>query len=159
MNQPRKPWYKEPWPWVAIAIPASAVIMGFTTLYLAVSNPDPVIVDDPPPDLPVGTVISKTFYYPRAGGDAASVSKADDPIGEFSPILGDLDRVHHPLRMLLRQRQRPPRQRPQQRQVMIPHPIQVRFHRPWSVPFTCKPNQAHLHSFPLAPAFQRVIPY
>ena len=41
-----KPWYKEPWPWVAIAIPASAVIMGFTTLYLAVSNPDPVIVDD-----------------------------------------------------------------------------------------------------------------
>ena len=42
---------------------------------------------------------------------------------------------------------------------MIPHPIQVRFHRPWSVPFTCKPNQAHLRSFPSAPAFQRVIPY
>ena len=56
------------------------------------------------------------------------------------------------------QLQRPPRQRPQQRQVMIQHPIQVRFHRPWSVPSTCKPNQAHLRSFPLAPAFQRVIP-
>ena len=28
MNQPLKPWYKEPWPWVAIAIPGAAVIMG-----------------------------------------------------------------------------------------------------------------------------------
>jgi len=45
-TEQHRPWYKEPWPWVAIAIPASAVIMGFTTLYLAVSNPDPVIVDD-----------------------------------------------------------------------------------------------------------------
>lgn len=41
-----RPWYKEPWPWVAIAIPVSAMIMGFTTLYLAVSNPDPVILDE-----------------------------------------------------------------------------------------------------------------
>ncbi len=58
------------------------------------------------PDLPVGTVISKTFYYPRAGGDAASVSKADDPIGEFSPILGDLDRVRlMETRLLVRREQ------------------------------------------------------
>ena len=41
-----RPWYKEPWPWVAIAIPGAAVIMGITTLVLAISNPDPVIVDD-----------------------------------------------------------------------------------------------------------------
>ena len=27
-----KPWYREPWPWVAIAIPAAAVIMGVTML-------------------------------------------------------------------------------------------------------------------------------
>ena len=40
-----KPWYKYPWPWVAIAIPGAAVIMGITTLVLAISNPDPVIVD------------------------------------------------------------------------------------------------------------------
>jgi hypothetical protein len=41
-----RPWYKEPWPWVAIAIPAAAVIMGIVTFYLAVSNPDHLVVDD-----------------------------------------------------------------------------------------------------------------
>ncbi|MBT8051028.1 MAG: FixH family protein [Gammaproteobacteria bacterium] len=41
-----KPWYKEPWPWVAIAIPGLAVIMGITTLVLALSNPDPVMITD-----------------------------------------------------------------------------------------------------------------
>jgi hypothetical protein len=46
MNQTPKPWYKEPWPWVAIAIPGAAVVMGITTLILALNNPDPVIVTD-----------------------------------------------------------------------------------------------------------------
>lgn len=47
MNDPQnRPWYREPWPWVAIAIPLVAVIMGMTTLYLAVSNPDYLVVDD-----------------------------------------------------------------------------------------------------------------
>ena len=40
------PWYRYPWPWVAIAIPAAAVIGGLFTLYLAVSNPDPLVVDE-----------------------------------------------------------------------------------------------------------------
>ena len=43
---PHKPWYREPWPWVAIAIPGAAVLMGVTTLILAISNPDPLVVDD-----------------------------------------------------------------------------------------------------------------
>ena len=41
-----RPWYKEPWPWVAIAIPAAAVIMGGITLYLALTNPDHIVVDE-----------------------------------------------------------------------------------------------------------------
>ena len=45
-TESRRPWYREPWPWVAIAIPGLAVIMGITTLVLAISNPDPVIVDE-----------------------------------------------------------------------------------------------------------------
>lgn len=40
-----RPWYKEPWPWVAIAIPAIAVIGGLFTLYLAITHPDPLVVD------------------------------------------------------------------------------------------------------------------
>lgn len=31
---------------MAIAIPGCAVVMGITTLVLALNNPDPVIVDD-----------------------------------------------------------------------------------------------------------------
>ena len=41
-----KPWYREPWPWVAIAIPAAAVFMGITTLIIAIMNPDPLTVDE-----------------------------------------------------------------------------------------------------------------
>lgn len=40
------PWYRYPWPWVAIAIPAIAVIGGLFTLYLAISHPDPIVIDD-----------------------------------------------------------------------------------------------------------------
>ena len=43
---PPRPWYKEPWPWVIISIPAAAVIMGFITLYLALANPDYLVVKD-----------------------------------------------------------------------------------------------------------------
>ena len=46
-NNPQiRPWYKEPWPWVAIAIPGAAVIMGAITLYLALANPDYLVVED-----------------------------------------------------------------------------------------------------------------
>ena len=41
-----KPWYKYPWPWVAIGIPGAAVVMGITTLVLAITNPDPLTVDE-----------------------------------------------------------------------------------------------------------------
>ena len=39
------PWYRYPWPWVAIGIPAAAVIGGLLTLYLAITHPDPLVVD------------------------------------------------------------------------------------------------------------------
>ena len=39
------PWYKQFWPWFIISLPASAVIASFITLWLAISNPDPMVVD------------------------------------------------------------------------------------------------------------------
>ncbi len=39
------PWYRQFWPWFLIALPASAVIASLYTLYLAVTHPDPVIID------------------------------------------------------------------------------------------------------------------
>jgi len=39
-------WYKQFWPWFIIALPASAVIAGFITLWLAITHPDPLVIDD-----------------------------------------------------------------------------------------------------------------
>ena len=41
-----QPWYRQFWPWFIIALPASAVIASFFTLWLAVSNPDTLVVSD-----------------------------------------------------------------------------------------------------------------
>lgn len=40
------PWYKQFWPWFIIALPTAAVVAGFFTLWLAISNPDYLVVDD-----------------------------------------------------------------------------------------------------------------
>ncbi len=48
------------------------------------------------PDFPVGTVISKTFYYPLAktDGEAPAVLKFDYPEGQLSPDLTNLTALH-----------------------------------------------------------------
>ena len=40
------PWYRQFWPWFIIALPAAAVIASFFTLWLAISNPDYIVVDE-----------------------------------------------------------------------------------------------------------------
>jgi hypothetical protein len=41
-----KRWYAEPWVWLLIALPMSAVIGGIITIYLAVTTSDGLVVDD-----------------------------------------------------------------------------------------------------------------
>ena len=41
-----QPWYKQFWPWFIIALPASVVIASFFTLWLAISNPDHLVLSD-----------------------------------------------------------------------------------------------------------------
>lgn len=41
-----EPWYRQFWPWFLIALPGSVVIASFYTLYLAISSPNPMVVDD-----------------------------------------------------------------------------------------------------------------
>lgn len=45
-HTPKTPWYREPWVWLMIAFPLSAVIGGMITIYLAVSTSDGLVVDD-----------------------------------------------------------------------------------------------------------------
>ena len=40
------PWYRQFWPWFIIALPAAAVVASFFTLWLAISRPDYLVVDD-----------------------------------------------------------------------------------------------------------------
>jgi uncharacterized protein len=39
-------WYRQPWPWLLIAGPATVVVASFATLWLAASTDDGVIADD-----------------------------------------------------------------------------------------------------------------
>ena len=40
------PWYKEPWAWLVFFLPASAVIAGITTVIIANTDPDDLVVGD-----------------------------------------------------------------------------------------------------------------
>ena len=42
----KRPWYRYPYVWMVIAIPASAVVVGFTLYYLAAASYDGLVVDD-----------------------------------------------------------------------------------------------------------------
>lgn len=46
MNGQNLPWYKQFWPWFIIALPASVVVASFFTLWLAITNPDPIVLSD-----------------------------------------------------------------------------------------------------------------
>jgi hypothetical protein len=40
------PWYRQFWPWFIIALPATVVVASFFTLWIAISNPDHLVVSD-----------------------------------------------------------------------------------------------------------------
>lgn len=42
----RKPWYREPWPWLLMAGPAVVVVAGIYTAWLAVASNDGLVTDD-----------------------------------------------------------------------------------------------------------------
>ena len=39
-----KPWYRQFWPWFIIALPASAVVAGLTTVWIAMQTTDSLVV-------------------------------------------------------------------------------------------------------------------
>ena len=40
------PWYRQFWPWFLILLPASVVVAGFSTLYIANRHADDLVADD-----------------------------------------------------------------------------------------------------------------
>lgn len=48
-DRPREdtePWYRQFWPWFIMALPATAVVAGLITLYIATVNRDTLVKDD-----------------------------------------------------------------------------------------------------------------
>jgi hypothetical protein len=43
---PARPWYREPWTWALIGLPAAAVIGSLTSAALAIQNADPLVEDN-----------------------------------------------------------------------------------------------------------------
>lgn len=45
MNE-ASPWHREPWPWIIIGLLGSAIVASLVTLWIAVTNPDHLVVDE-----------------------------------------------------------------------------------------------------------------
>jgi hypothetical protein len=45
-GQIRKPWYREPWPWLLMAGPAIVIVASIVTTWIAVKNEDALVADD-----------------------------------------------------------------------------------------------------------------
>ncbi len=43
----KKPWYRQFWPWFLISLPATVVVAGFVTLYIANKYSDDLVADEP----------------------------------------------------------------------------------------------------------------
>lgn len=46
LNPQQRQWFREPWVWLLIALPASAVLGGIITIWIAVSTDDGLVQDD-----------------------------------------------------------------------------------------------------------------
>lgn len=40
-----EPWFRNPWVWLVIAIPALTVVGGLLTIFLAITNPHIIVSD------------------------------------------------------------------------------------------------------------------
>lgn len=60
-----KPWYREPWPWFLMSLPATAVIAGLSTVWIAVTHYDGLVVGD---YYKAGLAINQTLARDAAAG-------------------------------------------------------------------------------------------
>ena len=73
---PVVPWYRQLWPWLLISLPASAVVAGFITLWLAATTNNSLVVDD---------------YYKE--GKAINLQLARDRVATQMGLTGTLSRA------------------------------------------------------------------
>ncbi|RZI42732.1 cytochrome oxidase assembly protein [Herbaspirillum sp. HC18] len=77
-----KPWYKHRWPWLLMLGPGGVVVAGCFTAYLAMSQPDALVVDD---YYKQGKAINQDLRRDKAaaGMQLASVLRFDPAAGKL----------------------------------------------------------------------------
>lgn len=77
---PHTPWYREPWPWFLMSLPAASIIAGIATVWLAARSADGLVVGD---YYKAGLAINQTLAREetaRALGIAATLERDGDMI-------------------------------------------------------------------------------
>ena len=64
------PWYKERWTWLLMLMPATAIVAGFITLWLAITSFDGLVADD---YYKQGLAINQTLARANAGATGLAV--------------------------------------------------------------------------------------
>lgn len=78
--QPPNPWYREPWPWLLMIMPLTAVVAGSITLWLATSTADGLVVGDYyKAGLAINQVIERD-QWARSHAMAARIERAGDKL-------------------------------------------------------------------------------
>jgi hypothetical protein len=80
-----KPWYREPWPWFLISLPATAVIAGITTVWIAATSADGLVVGD---YYKAGLAINQTLARDDAARALALTATLKSEAGALTLALG-----------------------------------------------------------------------
>jgi len=79
MIEKSKPWYREPWPWILMVMPVTAVVAGSFMMWLAISTEDGLVEDD---YYKKGLTINQTIERDQAAQSLhikAQLMVGDDP--------------------------------------------------------------------------------
>lgn len=84
-----EPWYRQGWPWFLIAIPASAVVAGAVTVWLALQSWDGLVVDDYyQQGKTIQTTIARTERARELGLAADLTIRAEEVSGQLAAKAG-----------------------------------------------------------------------
>jgi hypothetical protein len=91
------PWYREPWPWILISLPASAVVAGIATVWIAATSADGLVVGD---YYKAGLAINQTLARDEAARALALSATLEAEAGALSLQLGGRIQAY-PARLIL----------------------------------------------------------
>jgi hypothetical protein len=92
------PWYKERWTWLLMLMPATAIVAGFITLWLAITSFDGLVADD---YYKQGLAINQTLARANAAQERGLVGQVKFSADEISVGLAARSGVELPSKLLV----------------------------------------------------------